>query len=93
MVELSISDISKKPSLLDELDDIAKIVNKKTGEAKGIFIPYEDASSFKKLLEELEYRRWLKRNRGLLENPPEDMEGLFDEVISELGDRIIYEEN
>jgi len=91
MVELSISDISKKPSLLDELDDIAKIVNKKTGEAKGIFIPFEDASDFKKLLEALEYNRWLRRNRGLLENPPEDLEGIFDDVISELGDRIVYE--
>ena len=84
MVELSISDISKKPSLLDELDDIAKIVNKKTGEAKGIFIPYEDSDSFKKLIDELEYRKWLERNRaGLMEKPD-----FLDDVVADIGEKL-----
>jgi len=84
MVELSISDISKKPSLLDELDDIAKIVNKKTGEAKGIFIPYEDSDAFKKLIDELEYRKWLERNRaGLMEEPD-----FLDDVVADIGEKL-----
>ena len=84
MVELSISDISKKPSLLDELNDVAKIVNKKTGEAKGIFIPMEESELFKKLIEEIEYRKWLKRNKaGLMERPD-----FLDDVIEDIGEKL-----
>ena len=84
MVELSISDISKKPSLLDDLNDVAKIVNKKTGEAKGIFIPMEESELFKKLIKEIEYRKWLKRNKaGLMERPD-----FLDDVIEDIGENL-----
>ncbi len=84
MVELSISDISKKPSLLDELNDVAKIVNKKTGEAKGIFIPMEESELFKNLIKEIEYRKWLKRNKaGLMERPD-----FLDDVIEDIGEKL-----
>ena len=86
MVELSISDISKKPSLLDDLNDVAKIVNKKTGEAKGIFIPMEESAFFKKLIEEIEYRKWLERNKGLAAGM--DDPHLFDEIIAEIGEKL-----
>ena len=85
MVELSISDISKKPSLLDNLDDIAKIVNRKKNEVKGIFIPIEDKDLYKDLLEEIEYRRWLKRNKkGLIAEKPD----FLDNVVSDIGDKL-----
>ena len=84
MVELSISDISKKPSLLDELNDVAKIVNKKTGEAKGIFIPMEESELFKNLIKEIEYRKWLERNKaGLMERPD-----FLDDVIEDIGEKL-----
>ncbi len=84
MVELSISDISKKPSLLDELNDVAKIVNKKTGEAKGIFIPMDESELFKKLIKEIEYRKWLERNKaGLMERPD-----FLDDVIEDIGEKL-----
>jgi hypothetical protein len=40
------------------------------------------------MIEELEYRKWLKRNKGLLQNPPKDLEGIFDEAIIELGEKL-----
>ena len=92
MKSISISDIAKKPSILDEIDDVVQIVNKKTNEVKGVFISSKDLPYIKDMIEELEYRKWLKRNRGLLENPPEDLEGIFDEVIKELGERLSYDD-
>ena len=92
MKSISISDIAKKPSILDEIDDVVEIVNKKTNEVKGVFISSKDLPYIKDMIEELEYRKWLKRNKGLLENPPEDLEGIFDEAIKELGDRLVYDD-
>jgi len=92
MKSISISDIAKKPSILDEIDDVVEIVNKKTNEVKGVFISSKDLPYIKDMIEELEYRKWLKRNRGLLENSPEDLEGIFDEAIKELGERLSYDD-
>ncbi len=50
MVQIGISEISKNPSIIDKLDDIAQILNKKTKEVKGIFIPNEFLSSFEDVL-------------------------------------------
>ncbi len=92
MKTISISDIAKKPSILDDIDDVTQIVNKKTNEVKGIFISAKDMPYIKDMIEELEYRKWLKRNKGLLENPPKDLEGIFDEAIIELGERLVYDD-
>ena len=35
MVQIGIADINKTPSIIDKLDDIAQIVNKKTKVIKG----------------------------------------------------------
>jgi len=88
MIELSISDISKKPSLLDGLDDIAKIVNKKTNEVKGIFISAKDLPYIKELLEELEYQKWYKRNAEGFKAGEKEFLGLFDSAIEELGEKL-----
>ena len=85
MIELSISDISKKPSLLTNLDDVAKIVNKKKNEIKGLFIPFEESKFFKELIEEIEYRRWLKRNKGLLSLEYPDF---LDNVVADIGEKL-----
>jgi hypothetical protein len=90
MIELSISDISKKPSLLNGLKDIAKIVNKKTKEVKGVFIPFEDIKFAKDMIKEIEFQKWYQRNKGLLE-VEENYDELFEDVIDELGDRIKYD--
>ena len=88
MIELSISDISKRPSILDNLDDIAKIVNKKTDEVKGIFISAKDLPYIKELLEELEYQKWYRKNGAGLETSQKDFSGLLDNAIDELGDKL-----
>ncbi len=92
MKTISISDIAKKPSILDNTDDVIEIVNKKTNEVKGIFISAKDIPYIKDMIEEIEYRKWLKRNKGLLENPPKDLEGIFDVAIKELGERLVYDD-
>lgn len=90
MQTISISEIAKKPSILDNIDDVTQIVNKKTNELKGVFISAKDMPYIQKILEELEYKKWQQRNRGLFESSGESIE-LFEDVIEELGDRITYD--
>jgi len=87
MKTISISEIAKKPSVLDNLDDVAQIVNKKTNEVKGVFISAKDLPYVKDMIEELEFQKWLKRNKGLA-NPPKDLEGIFDEAIEQIGEKL-----
>ncbi len=58
MVEISISDIAKRPKILDELRDIAKVVNKKDNSIRGLFIPLHlmDAK-VRHLIQEIEQER------------------------------------
>ncbi|WP_294955240.1 hypothetical protein [Sulfurovum sp.] len=65
MLKVGISDISKNPSLFDKLDDLAEVVNKKTNQVKGVFIPRAYLSSFEKVFEEIEYQKFVKRNASL----------------------------
>ena len=92
MKTISISDIAKKPPILDNIDDVAEIVNKKTNEVKGIFISAKDIPLVKDMIEELEYRKWLKRNKKGLKASDKEFDGLFDEAIKELGDRLVYDD-
>lgn len=62
MLQISISDISKNPSIIDKLDDIAEVLNKKTKQVKGIFVPSHYVDNFKEILEEIEYKKFLERN-------------------------------
>jgi len=88
MTTLSISDIVKRPSILDEVDDLVRVVNKKTNEVKGIFINAKDLKRMERIIEELEYAKWRERNKGLMkENEPaewcdnlaEDILGAFEQ--------------
>jgi len=88
MKRVSISEIVKKPSILDSVDDVIEVVNKKTNEVKGVFISAKDLPYIKDMLEEIEYRKWLKRNKKGLEASYKELSGIFDEAIVELGERL-----
>ena len=65
MVQIGIADINKSPSIIDKLDDVATIVNKKSKVTKGYFIPVEYKSFIEDAIEKIEYQRFLQRNRDL----------------------------
>ena len=88
MKTISISDLSKKPSILDNLDDVAQIVNKKTNKIKGFFISYDDFPYVKDIIKEIEYQKWYRRNAKGLEASQKEFEGLFDEAIAEIGEKL-----
>lgn len=68
MITIGISDISKNPSIIDKLDDIAQIVNKKSKQIKGIFIPSELLLPYQDMIDELEYQKFRKRNANMYNN-------------------------
>ena len=81
MIQVGISDISKNPSMFDKMHDIAQIVNKKTSQVKGVFIPNEYLGMFEKVFEELEYKKFVQRNMSLKDSSKNDetlLDGLED---------------
>jgi len=72
MIQIGISDISKNPSIIDKLDDIAQIVNKKSKQIKGIFIPSELLLPYQDMIDELEYQKFRKRNANIHHNNEND---------------------
>ena len=78
MLQIGIMDISKTPSIINNIDEVAKIVNKKTKQTKGYYIPaiYEDM--IQKVLEEIEYQNFKKRNQSLISKESEEDETLMD---------------
>ncbi len=72
MIQIGISDISKNPSLIDKLGDVTQIVNKKTKQIKGIFVPVALLDRFSDVFEELEYQQFVERNRTLADTTLED---------------------
>lgn len=72
MVQISISDISKNPSIIDKLDDVAEVLNKKTKKIKGIFVPVRYLNAFEGVLQEIEYAKFKERNSALCKNSNED---------------------
>jgi len=72
MTKVGISDISKNPSIFDKLDDLAQVVNKKTNQVKGVFIPNSYLGMFEKVFEEIEYKKFVKRNNSLKDSLNED---------------------
>jgi len=78
MVQIGIMDISKTPSIINNIDEVAKIVNKKTKQTKGYYIPviYEDM--IQKVIEEIEYQNFKKRNQTLISNDVKEDDTLLD---------------
>jgi coenzyme F420-reducing hydrogenase alpha subunit len=81
MVQIGIAEINKTPSIIDKLDDVAQIVNKKTKDIKGFFIPIEYKDLIEDSIKEIEYRKFLQRNKNLINTKNEDdtiLDGLDD---------------
>ena len=66
MLQIGIADINKKPSIIDTLDDVVQIVNKKTKTIKGYFIPFEYSDMIKDAIEEIEYKKFKQRNKDMV---------------------------
>ena len=58
--------------MFDKMHDLAQIVNKKTSQVKGVFIPNEYLGMFEKVFEEIEYKKFVERNRSLIDSTEED---------------------
>ena len=81
MIQYGISELSKNPSLIERSVEAIQIVNKKTKEPKGIFIPKSVTPLYEKILKEIEYREFLARNANLqtLEEDETLEDGLDDQ--------------
>ncbi len=82
MLQIGIADISKRPSVIDTLNDVAQIVNKKTKSVKGYFIPFEYHDMIKDAIEEIEYQKFKQRNKNMLSSSQSDaslLDGLDEE--------------
>ena len=81
MLQIGIADINKKPTILDSLDEITQIVNKKTKVIKGYFIPFEYRDMIKDAMEEIEYKKFKERNKDMVSSSSNDdtlLDGLDD---------------
>lgn len=81
MIQIGISDISKNPAIIDKLDDVAEILNKKTKKVKGLFIPNKYLDAFDEVLKEIEYQKFKERNKSLTKMSSEDdtvLDGMED---------------
>lgn len=72
MIQIGIADINKTPSIMDKLDDVAQIVNKKTKEIKGFYIPQKYQSIIQEAIEKIEYQLFLERNQSLITEDTKD---------------------
>ena len=84
MLQIGVVDISRTPAIIDNISEVAKIVNKKTKKIKGYYIPVIYEKMIKKAIDEIEYQNFKKRNKSLidtLDSNNEDtlMDGLDDE--------------
>lgn len=81
MVQIGIADINKSPAIIDKLDDIAQIVNKKTKDVKGFFIPFAYKDMIKDVIEEIEYKKFMIRNKDMINSDLQDdtlLDGIDD---------------
>jgi len=82
MLQIGIADINKKPSIIDTLNDVAQIVNKKTKSVKGYFIPFEYHDMIRDAIEEIEYQKFKQRNKDMISSSHSDdslLDGLDEE--------------
>jgi len=78
MLQIGIVDINRTPSIMDKIDEVAQIVNKKTKDIKGYYIPIAYENMIKKAIEEIEYQSFKKRNQSLINNSDMNEETLLD---------------
>jgi hypothetical protein len=65
MRQIGIVDINKTPSILDSLSGVAQIVNKKTKDVKGFFVPFAYKDMIQNVIDEIEYQQFKKRNQDM----------------------------
>jgi len=65
-MQIGIANIAKNPAMLDTLDFAVEIVNKKTKEVKGLFIPIAYKNMIQDALNEIAYQQFLKQNASLI---------------------------
>ena len=81
MVNLGIAELNKNPSILNHLNEVATIINKKNKEIKGFFIPAAYRHMIQHAIDEIEYRKFSERNASLIASSQEDdtlLDGLDD---------------
>jgi len=81
MRNIGIAELNKNPAILDSIDGVAMIVNKKSRHLKGYFIPIVYKKEIEKVLKDIEYKKFLQRNQSLLKQDSEDdtiLDGLDD---------------
>ncbi len=72
MKSIGIAELNKNPTILDLVDGVAMIVNKKNRHIKGYFIPATYKNEIEKVLKDIEYKKFLQRNKSLLKQDNED---------------------
>ena len=72
MRSIGIAELNKNPAILDTVDGVAMIVNKKNRHLKGYFIPIAYQKEIEKVLKDIEYKKFLQRNKSLLKQNNED---------------------
>ena len=78
MLKIGIAEINKTPSIIDTIDEVVQIVNKKTKDVKGFFIPIQYRGMLENIIDEIEYKRFLKRNKSLISSELETDDTLLD---------------
>ena len=72
MRHIGIAELSKNPTILDSLDSVTMIINKKNKHLKGYYIPISYKNEIEKVLKDIEYKNFLQRNKSLLKQNNED---------------------
>ena len=85
---VAVNEIVKNPKLISSSDEIIYIEDKRKKELKSIVIPAKYKDELEDFLKKVEYREWLERNKEGLEASHKELDGLFDEAIGELGDKL-----
>jgi len=83
MMQIGIANIAKNPSILDSLDTAIEIVNKKTKDVKGFFIPIIYKDMIENVLKEIAYQQFLKENSSLISYNIEEDDTLLDGLNDE----------
>ena len=83
MMQIGIANIAKNPSILDSLDTAIEIVNKKTKDVKGFFIPIIYKDMIENVLKEIAYQQFLKENSSLISYNIEEDDSLLDGLNDE----------
>ncbi len=88
MITISSSDVVKKPSYITNPQDITFVEDAKKHIKKSVVLPY---ALYEKLKEQIEYEIWLQKNKKGLIACSNENDGLFDDVIEELGDKVKWQ--